>query len=68
MSIYFVAFILAVLAVAVVLGYAYVLWKKDYIVEADDLSMADFFRNYKTLSVEKQDLIKDIAEDDSPPV
>lgn len=46
-----------------VIAWAYnLLVRKDYYVEADDLSMADLFNRYKKLPMQTQDLIKDIAE------
>jgi hypothetical protein len=51
-----------------VIAWAYnLIVRKDYYVEADDLSMADLFKRYKKLPMQTQDLIKDMAEghDDS---
>lgn len=59
---------IAVLGLIGITLYAYHLFvRKDYYVEADDMNMADLFKQYKKLPVATQDLIKDIAEghDDS---
>lgn len=48
----------------VIVGAAYLYFIKDYYLEVEDIHTKEMFEKFPSLPLEKQDLIRDIIEDD----
>ncbi len=60
---YLLGLALLVLISALIVAVSYMYFVKDYWVEVDDMSTKQLVEKYKSLPVEKQDLIKDIVDE-----
>lgn len=60
---YLLGLALLVLIGALIVAVSYMYFVKDYWVEVDDMSTKQLVEKYKSLPVEKQDLIKDIVDE-----
>lgn len=60
---YLLGLALLVLIGALIIAVSYMYFVKDYWIEVDDMSTKQLFEKYKSLPVEKQDLIKDIVDE-----
>jgi uncharacterized membrane protein len=60
---YLLGLALLVLIGALIVAVSYMYFVKDYWIEVDDMSTKQLVEKYKSLPVEKQDLIKDIVDE-----
>jgi hypothetical protein len=60
---YLLGLALLVLIGALIIAVSYMYFVKDYWIEVDDMSTKQLVEKYKSLPVEKQDLIKDIVDE-----
>ena len=60
---YLLGLALLVLIGALIVAVSYMYFVKDYWIEVDDMSTKQLVEKYKSLPIEKQDLIKDIVDE-----
>lgn len=60
---YLLGLALLVLIGVLIVAVSYMYFVKDYWIEVDDMSTKQLVEKYKSLPVEKQDLIKDIVDE-----